>query len=222
MVSAAPVVPIAQVAPPAARPAAAPVREPAAPEGLTPQELSTLFARTARLDSFDYFQVLGLVQPSTPADIKRAFYQESRTWHPDRFFHLQDAQTKAAIGQLYKRITEAYYFLRDDAKRRKYIADLAGPDRASKLRFNETAEVEAKVQAKKEQEEQIGTHPKGRQFFATAMQNLGSNDFASAERNLKMALTYEPSNAKYKEQLGVVQQKLHEEFKAKGHNFMIK
>ncbi|MBX7112918.1 MAG: DnaJ domain-containing protein [Myxococcaceae bacterium] len=185
-------------------------------------QLATLAQLADALDSMDYFQILKVEQTAPPQDIKRAFYQESRTYHPDRFFHLGDAQVKDAVGAIYKRITEAYYFLRDDNKRRKYLADITGPDRANKLRFTETSEAEAKAQVKKEQEEQIGTTPKGRQFYATAMGEYGRENWSGAERNFKMALTFEPSNARYKERLNEVQQKLHDTFKKSGDSFKIR
>ena len=170
----------------------------------------------------DYFQILKIEQSAPPAEIKKAFYQESRTYHPDRFFHLGDAAVKDAVGSIYKRITEAYYFLRDDNKRRKYLADITGTERATKLRFTEASEAEAKAQVKKEQEEQIGTTPKGRQFYATAMGEYDRENWSGAERNFKMALTFEPSNPKYKERLNEVQQKMHDQFKKSGDTFKIR
>src|SRR5687767_15109395 len=120
------------------------------------------------------------------------------------------------IGTIYKRITEAYYFLKDDTKRKKYIADITGPERKNKLRFTEASEVETKQQQKKEQEEQIGTHPKGRQMYATALKDIDAKRWSDAQRNLKSALMYERDNARYKEKLAEVEQKLHDEFKSKG------
>lgn len=176
----------------------------------------------AALDELDYFQVLELSAEAGHAEIKRAFYAKSRAFHPDRFYHLADPSAKERVNEIYKRVTEAYYVLRDDAKRKKYAADIAGPERAQKLRYTEASEAENKAQAKKEQEEQIGTHPKGRQFFTTGMQDFNAKRWSAAERNFKMALTYEPSNAKYKERLEEVQQKLHEQFKQQGDQFKIK
>jgi curved DNA-binding protein CbpA len=183
---------------------------------LSPDQLMDLERRTASLDSLDYFEVLRLPQTASPGEIKRAFYQESRTYHPDRFFHIPDPKLKERINDLYKRVTEAYYVLRDDNKRRKYLADVTGADRAQKLRFNEASEAETKAAAKKEQEEQIGVHPKGRQFYASAVSDFDGGRLAAAERNLKMALTYEPSNARYKEKLAEVQQRLNAESKGSG------
>jgi len=156
------------------------------------------------LDELDYFQVLKLERTAVVGDIKKAFYRESRTYHPDRFFHVPDASLKEKVNAIYKRVTEAYYVLRDDVKRRKYLADITGPERKQKLRFNEASEAETKAAQKKEAEEQIGSHPKGRQFYTTAMADMESGNWVNAERNLKMALMYEKENPRYKEKLAEV------------------
>lgn len=176
----------------------------------------------AQAVTLDYFQVLKIETSAVPAEIKAAFYRESRIYHPDRFFHLTDEKTKADLGTIYKRITEAYYFLRDDQKRRKYVADVTGPERNNKLRFTETSEAESKAEVKKQAEDQIGTHPKGRSFYTTAMKEVSSENWGAAERSLKTALTYEPTNARYKEELLKVQAKVHDAFKAKGDQFKIR
>lgn len=190
--------------------------------GLDANQLADLQSRCAKLDQLDYFEVLLLERTAAPADIKKAFYRESRTYHPDRFFHITDKVLKEQVHELYKRVTEAYYVLRDDTKRKKYLADVSGPERAQKLRFTEASEAETKAAAKKEQEEQIGTHPKGRQFYQQAQKDIEANNWSAAERNLKMALTYEPANARYKENLVEAQKRLQEEAKAKGDSFKIR
>ncbi|WP_246357901.1 DnaJ domain-containing protein, partial [Pyxidicoccus fallax] len=190
--------------------------------GLDAQQLADLASRTARLDQMDYFEVLLLEKTASPGEIKKAFYRESRTYHPDRFFHMESKELKERVHELYKRVTEAYYVLRDDTKRKKYLADIAGPERAQKLRFTEASEAETKAAAKKEQEEQIGTHPKGRQFYQQAQKDAEGGNLSAAERNMKMALTYEPSNARYKERLAEVQKQLADEAKNKDNSFKIR
>lgn len=146
------------------------------------------------LDELDYFQILKVAQGASPAEIKSAYYRESRAYHPDRFFQLQDAELRESIGRIYKRINEAYVCLRDDARRTKYAADVSSPERPKKLRFVEASEQELK----KDKEQEIGSTPQGRKFFLAGMQDLAAQRFASAERNFKMALTYEPSNPNFK------------------------
>ena len=181
-----------------------------------------LEALLAALEAQDYFQILKVEKSANPAEIKRAFHRVSRAYHPDRYYQLADGRLKERIIRVYKRMTEAYYVLRDDAKRDRYIADIEGPDRAQKLRFTEVAEVETKMAVKKQAEEQIGTTPRGRQFYAAGLFELEAQRWSAADRSLKIAVTYEPSNARYKEKLAEAQRKIYEEMKQKGESFKIK
>jgi DnaJ-class molecular chaperone len=235
MPSVAPVAPGIAPLVPAIAPAVAPVRPPPAVQPpppppsaagktleLDPAQMGELWDRCSRLDQMDYFEVLMVEKTSAPADIKRAFYRESRAYHPDRFFHLDNKELKDRVNDLYKRVTEAYYVLRDDAKRRLYLADITGPERAQKLRFTESSEAETRAASKRQVDEQIGVHPKGRQFYQTGAADADAGRWASAERNLKMALTYEPANARYKEKLAEVQKVLLEEARKQGDAFKIR
>lgn len=191
-------------------------------EQITPQQAGELRKLADGLDQLDYFQVLGLTQTANAGEIKKAFYRESRTYHPDRFFHLPPSQEKDDVGALYRRITEAYYVLRDDAKRKKYLGDLAGPDRAAKLRYTEATESELKAEARKVVEEEFGTHPKARPFFKSGMADYEKQNWQAAERNFKMGLTYEPGNARFKEKLAECQAKIEEQRRKQGPSFLIK
>src|SRR6266481_1117893 len=122
------------------------------------------------LEELDYFQILKIGQNAGPGEIK------------------------AAIGRIYKRINEAYVCLREDSKRTKYLADVLGPERQKKLRFVEASEQELK----KEKEQEAGATPQGRKFFMAGLTDMAAQRFASAERNFKMALTYEPNNPNFK------------------------
>jgi DnaJ-class molecular chaperone len=146
------------------------------------------------LEELDYFQILKIGQNAIPGEIKAAYYRESRLYHPDRFSTLPPGEMKDTIGRIYKRINEAYVCLRDDSKRTKYLADVLGPERQKKLRFVEASEQELK----KEKEQEVGTTPQGRKFFMAGLSDMAAQRFASAERNFKMALTYEPNNPNFK------------------------
>lgn len=207
--------------PPAVHPpAASPAAGPAAPRSAVEEraELERLFLA---LDGLDYYEVLGVDTAATPEGIKRAFHHLSRTYHPDRFFQSSDAGLRTQVHAVYKRVTEAYFVLRDDARRKKYLADVTGPERPHKLRFDELAEAETKAAVKKEVAEQIGTHPKGRQFFQVGVADLEAGRLSSAERNIKLALTYEPTNPLYLQKLEEARAKSYEEFKRSGKGFRI-
>jgi curved DNA-binding protein CbpA len=172
---------------------------------MDPQFVIELEALAQALDELDYFGILKLPETAGAAEIKAAYHAESRAYHPDRFAALPDQELKDRIARIYRRINEAYTVLRDDAKRKKYAADVSGPERQKKLRFTEADEVEVKEDQKRKVEEQFGFTPNGRKFYKAAAADIEAERWESAERNLKSALMYEPGNARFKEQLELVE-----------------
>ncbi len=162
-------------------------------------------ALAAALDQLDYFGILKLPQTATPADIKAAYYAESRAYHPDRFAAYPDPVFRELVAKVYRRVNEAYTVLRDDKKRLKYVADLGGPDRAQKLRFTEADEAQVKEEQKRKLEEQLGQTPNGRKFYAAALVEIQAGRLEAALRALRSALMYEPGNARFKEQLAAIE-----------------
>ena len=171
--------------------------------------------KAERLDTLDYFELLGVPTTASAAEVKRAFYPESRAYHPDRFFHLTDEEFKARVHEVYKRVTEAYYVLRDDLRRSKYLADMSGPDRARKLRFDELSEAGDEGPGEAAGRGTDRPQPQGPAAVPDRAGDLERGNLAAAERGLKMALTYEPQNALYKEKLTEVQARLYEESRGK-------
>ena len=162
--------------------------------------------RAAELDRLDYFELLRLPRNAGAADVKAAYYRESRAYHPDRFAALPSPELRALVGRIYRRVNEAYTVLRDEVKRRRYLVDVSGPDRGRKLRFTGEDEAAVREEQKRRAEEQLGTTPNGRRFFVAARQEVLAKRWDAAERALKSALMYEPANAKFKEALAWVEQ----------------
>lgn len=194
---AAPSAPATRPVRPPATSAPAPVEKKGPKIG--PEFFATVEILASTLDSLDYFRLFGLETKATPREVKDAYYRESRLYHPDRFHQLPDEELKARVTAIFKRITEAYVVLRDDAKRAKYIADLASAERSQKLRYTEASEAEQKAEQRKAVVEQIGTTPKGRDCYKLGMKEFDAKRYDGAMRQFKMALMYEPANEKYKE-----------------------
>ena len=161
-------------------------------------EVETL---SGALDQLDYFAVLKLTPAATPAEIRGAYHRESRLYHPDRYAAVESAELRDRVGRIYRRINEAWTVLRDDARRRKYVADVTGPDRARKLRFSEDDEAALRDAQKRKAVEQTGQTASGRKFYAAALADAKAGRWDAAARNVRMALTFEPGNALFQELL---------------------
>ncbi len=154
------------------------------------------------LEELDYYQLLHLESDARPSDIKRAYHATSRAFHPDsnRF---QKPEIRHAIDEIAKRVSEAYSILRNPRRRKVYdqqVASKAG------VRM-QLAEAEA-AGSRKQTEAREGRTTQGRQYFNLASASLRQADFASAVRNLQTAVTFEPDNTFFKEQLAEARKKL--------------
>ncbi len=148
------------------------------------------------IDEMDYYQVLR-VDPKAPLElIRKAYHEQSKHFHPDRYYQLEDPEFKDSIYKIAKRITEAYTALRDVQKRRSYDQQLERSERKI-LRLTD----ESVQEQKKAKVEEIGKTDKGRKMYQQGLQELGRKNFAAAERALKMALAYEPDNALFRKTL---------------------
>lgn len=170
-----------------------------------PQFWPQLKHLAATIDGLDYFQILNVATNAPGPQIKTSYYGLARALHPDKFFHLDDADLKAAVNKIYKRVTEAYMVLKDEPKRLKYIKDISGPERAKKLRFTEESEAEQKEQAKAAVK--VAKTPKGEQMYNTAMVDLANGRFDAAFKALQSATLFEPANAELKKLLAEVDKK---------------
>jgi len=156
------------------------------------------------LDRLDYFQILGC-EPDTPLEVlKRQYHQLQRNYHPDAFFQSPDPELRSAVLKIAKRVAEAYVILRDPRKRARYTADIQSPERASKLRYTEETEQELR----REQMQRTGKTPQGQKLFKKASDAMKAGDYATAERDLKTALIFEPGSELFTQMLEDVRAKL--------------
>jgi curved DNA-binding protein CbpA len=85
--------------------------------------LKALLAK-AHAKETDHFQVLGVKQDATAAQIKVAYFQLAKTYHPDTVPASAPPEVKQLCADLFSRISEAWGVLGDDAQRAGYLDDL--------------------------------------------------------------------------------------------------
>nr|XP_004652281.1 dnaJ homolog subfamily A member 3, mitochondrial isoform X2 [Jaculus jaculus] len=81
-----------------------------------PSVCAAPFHTSASLDKDDYYQILGVPRNASQKDIKKAYYQLAKKYHPDT--NKDDPKAKEKFSQL----AEAYEVLSDEVKRKQYDA----------------------------------------------------------------------------------------------------
>ena len=126
--SAAPPRPAAAPRPPPPQKAAAPAHVPAAPPPqarpepvLDEPHLKKLLASYAEAD---HFKVLGVGRDATASQIKVAYFQLAKAYHPDTVAVHATPEVKKLCADLFSRIGEAWGVVGDDARRARYLEDL--------------------------------------------------------------------------------------------------
>jgi DnaJ-class molecular chaperone len=153
------------------------------------------------LDELSYYQLLHVDANVSSRDLKRAYYETARTFHPDGNRTL-DPVSQKSCHRISKVITEAYCVLRDPRKRKAYDDKIqAGEGLRMQL-----AEARA-AHAKRDSQKRMGTTPQGKQFLLKAESDMQQGNYAGAIQNLQMAITFEPSNQHFKELLEVARKR---------------
>lgn len=72
----------------------------------------------------NHYDVLGIKRGASEQDLKRAYYERSREFHPDAFFRKQLGSYKPLLDALFKGVKKAHDVLSDAAKRAEYDQSL--------------------------------------------------------------------------------------------------
>jgi len=155
------------------------------------------------VEDLDYYQLLEVEAKATGVQVRTAYHSVARRFHPDRLRHEGQEMVEVA-ERVAKRVSEAYAVLRDPRRRKLY-------DEQRKAGTRRLPLVEGGAEAeRKASDERQGRTPNGRRYVTLANEALSREDWAAAQRNLQMALTFEGDNAWVKEKLVELKQKLEE------------
>ena len=89
-------------------------------QGLKPEELEGLTALSKKLEKGDWYDLLGIESDFDAGELKRAYYDLSRQYHPDRFYRRDIVGHEELVEQVFAGINKAYNTLRDSTARRRY------------------------------------------------------------------------------------------------------
>jgi curved DNA-binding protein CbpA len=146
------------------------------------------------LDELDYYTLLGVAPDAKADDIKLAFRNFARRFHPDR--HLGDPARAEQATRIYRRATEAYRVLMNVAQRRVYDDELS----RGQLRMPSDA-LRRNSMRPSGSPGPDGYSPRARPFVARAEQALKSGDPKQARLNFQIALQHDPNSAALRQKL---------------------
>lgn len=171
----------------------------------------------ARLKRDHYFALLGVPAGASPGDCKKAYYELTKRFHPDRYYGKKLGTYKDRIDAIFKRLTEVQGVLSEVEKRKAYLAqhpelDRAPPAMAARQESaahgrsaagpdTETA-VDRDLAERRsvERRARFARHPylakqgKLHELLSRGREDLEKQDFAKAYTDLSLAAKIDPKN----------------------------
>ena len=91
---------------------------------LTAEERAKIDALHDVATNSTYFELLGVPPEADPRQVQKAYYDLSRSWHPDRFFRREMGEYGERLEMVFATITKAYRTLSDETARTRYTREL--------------------------------------------------------------------------------------------------
>ena len=155
-----------------------------------------------------HYEVLGVASESEPAEIKRAYYELARRYHPDRF--RTQVELHARIESAFARITQAYDTLRDAGHRAAYDSKLEARARG-RVSPGSTPQTTSqappptgtpKIDGEKVDDATLSTQQRAESNFKEGLAALQQGQTNIAIGLLSAAARLAPSVARYRAQCG--------------------
>lgn len=146
-----------------------------------------------RIDWLSHYDLLGVARNASAADIRRAYFERSRLFHPDLAHRPDLAGLHRELSAVFERLKAAHDTLDDDAARAAYDRTL---DDAPAVVFAE--ESVADPGARRQLAEKN---------FDRATRLIEEKDYHSAVELLREAIRFAPDRAEYRFRLGEVELK---------------
>lgn len=153
------------------------------------------------IDRVDYYRLLKIEPGAADSQVRAAYHDARRRFHPDSFLSEVD-EVRQAIDHIARRITEGYLVLRDRKRRAAYDNALE----AGHVRLSADFEEDANTASAASR----GTTAHGKRFLQMSEDAEREGELPKAVQNLKMALTLEPKNEGFRLKLADLEARLKE------------
>jgi tetratricopeptide (TPR) repeat protein len=145
----------------------------------------------ARIDSDDPFTVLGVSREATVENLRSAYYEMSRRFHPDRFRQASKA-LREEVEQIFPHLTDAYHRARAGMQYADGMSSSISGVMAGAIDMGAGKVMEPQID-----EAQKRLLAEAEQSYNTGLTHLVANRYHAAAEALSKAARLEPENAKY-------------------------
>jgi len=164
-----------------------------------------------------YHEILGVPVNADMKAVKRAYFELSKEYHPDRYFRRKIGPFAPLLARIFKRVVEAYELLSDPATRAEVQRNAVEPPSPAAAAANEKAPAERKkklppLHLHAPQLRALAERKaKAKGFFETGMAAFKQGRWREAAASVRLAIAFDPWNEAVKEAFGEVQYKANEE-----------
>jgi curved DNA-binding protein CbpA len=176
-----------------------------------------------------YHALLGVDRNADARAIKRAYFDLSRQFHPDRYFRRQIGDYGPRLERIFKKIVEAYELLSDPTTRAEIERSLQHappppkPGASAGVADGEAGTASKPQQSARRQrlerlrrqfripDEVLAERRfKARKFFESAMVSKKKERWLEAAASVRLAIAFDPGCSEYRKGFGEVQARVHQ------------
>lgn len=167
---------------------------------LPPERKQEVLALEGILDSANHYQILGIAPGASEDEIRRAYHEASRRFHPDRYFSKELGSFRARMERIFKRVTDAHGVLSDPERRSAYLkshpelaAGAGGAEAAGPARQEDPVRTA-------ERRQRLSRHPylahsrQAHDLVAEGRRLIDQGDFSRAVSQLNLAAQMDPKS----------------------------
>jgi curved DNA-binding protein CbpA len=173
-----------------------------------------------------YNELLDVPRGSDPKVVKRAYFKLSKEFHPDRYFRKEIGGHGLRLERIFKKVLEAYEMLSDpdlcQVENQRNSTGESGLDSAVGLPPSPSSSDANTAEAKESKPSPLSKlerlrqrmpfkidhaaiaarRDKAQEIFRAAESSLNAGRLSEAEANIRIAISFDPARAEFKEALG--------------------
>ena len=105
------------------------------------KKIDELEALNKEIESMNYYQILDLPRDAAQKEIKKAYFEMARKYHPDRFDRDLPKDVRGMVEEMFGHITRAFQTLNNEKEKQEYDEKLDSPAEVDRKELDKQADV---------------------------------------------------------------------------------